>query len=232
MKSILRIGLMTSLTVLLLSAENFGQTSAPLQDFQIWNDVQLTVPLIKSKDKKSDRLNLVLSGTLRLRSNGSRFGDERIGAALEFKAKPFLTVGGGYLYRAHQPYAGKKEMENRVRGEVTLEKRLQNFSIRNRTRLEYRFRSGMADSSRFRNRLTLVVPIKQRNKELFSVFVADEPYYDFSKKLWTRNEISAGVTKKFSPTFSLDVYYLLQSNKASYLKEVHALGTAFKFRIP
>lgn len=123
-------------------------------------------------------------------------------------------------------------MEHRLKAEATLEKKFPAVSLKSRTRFEFRVRSGIADSVRFRNRFSLSVPIKKENKELFAPFIADEPYYDFSKKLWSRNELAIGVSKKFSNKFSLDVFYMMQLNKSTYLKEVHAIGTAFRFKIP
>lgn len=219
-------------SVLFLTAITAAQTAPPIRELQSWNDVQLSIPILKSKGKKADKINLLLQGTLRFGDYMRRFSDERIGFGLEFKVRPFLTFTPSYLYRAAQPYGTKKEMEHRIRLEATLEKKFPQASLRSRSRVEYRIRGSSPDSTRFRNRFTLSVPVKRNKKELFSPFVSDEPFYDFSKKAWTRNEFSVGISKKMSPTFTVDVYYLLQLNKTTVLKEVHAIGTSFKFRIP
>lgn len=227
-----RIAVSIIFSILIFVTASPAQTAPPVREMQSWNDIQLTVPLVKAKDKKSDKVNLVFQGTLRFGDNLKRFSDERIGFGLEFKVKPFLSFLPSYLYRAAQPYGTKKEMEHRIRFEATLEKKFPKASLKSRSRIEYRVRGSMPDSTRFRNRFTLSVPVKQGKKELFAPFVADEPFYDFSKKTWTRNEFSAGISKKISSTLTVDVYYLYQRNKTTILKEIHAIGTAFKFRIP
>ena len=219
--------------VIILFSANFSQTP-PERDFQSWNDIQISFPIIKTKDKNDkevEKLSFFVSGALRFRQNISRFADERIGAGFDIYVNKYVSVSPSYLYRAGQPFAGRKEYEHRLRFDVNLEKKWSAFSIRDRNRIEYRIRNSRSDSVRYRNRIQLRVPVKSEGKEIFTPFVGTEPFYDFQEKAWTRNEFSAGVSRKFSSNASGDFYYMLQSNRGNVLKTINILGISLKFKV-
>lgn len=213
----------------------FSQTTPPRNDSQFWNDTQFTIPLKKEKDDKGkefDRIALIVTTTLRTGRNWQHLVDERIGFGFDFKINKYLTLTPSYLYRADQPYVGKSERESRFRFAATLEKKFNKFSIKNRNLIEYRDRyRNVANSTRFRNKLSFYFPITKDKKEIFTPFVADEPYYDFLAKGWTRNEISVGISKKFNSNFTADFFYLYQRNRGNTLKNVNVVGVYLKFRI-
>src|SRR5688572_5079089 len=181
----------------LFSVNNFAQP-LPESDFQSWNDIQISFPLIKTKgenDKKVERLSFFVSGTFRFGRNVSRFVDERIGAGFDIFVNKYLSLSPSYFYRAGQPLPNRKEYEHRLRFDVNLEKKWSAVSIRDRNRVEYRMRNFVRNSVRYRNRVQLRIPVKRDEKEIFVPFVATEPFYDFQVKKWTRNEFSAGISR-------------------------------------
>lgn len=213
----------------------FGQSTPPRNESQFWNETQFIIPLKIEKDSKGkefDRVSLIISGTLRIGRNWQHLVDERIGFGFDFKINKYLTLSPSYLYREDQPYSGKKEKESRFRFAATLEKKFNNFSLKNRNLVEYRYRYlNIANSTRYRNKLIFSIPILKEKKELFTPFIADEVYYDFSTKAWTRNEISGGITKKLNNKFSADFFYLYQRNRGNTLKNIHAAGINLKLRL-
>lgn len=221
--------------VFFCSNSTFSQIIPPRNDSQFWNETQFIIPLKKEKDEKGkefDRIALNVTTTLRVGRNWTYLVDERIGFGFDFKVNKYLTLAPSYLYRADQPYVGKSERESRFRFAATLEKKFSKFSIKNRNLIEYRDRyRNVANSTRFRNKTTLSIPLTKDKKEIFTPFIADEPYYDFLVKGWTRNEFSAGISKKFNQNFSADFFYLYQRNRGNILKNVNAFGLYLKFRI-
>lgn len=213
----------------LFSVKIFSQT-LPERDFQSWNDIQLSFPLIKN-DKEVEKLSFFVSGTLRVGRNLSHFVDERIGAGFDIFVNKYVSLTPSYFYRAGQPFAGRKEYEHRLRFDVSLEKKWSAFSIKDRNRIEYRIRNSRSDSVRYRNKIQLKIPVKTDGKEIFAPFVATEPFYDFQAKAWTRNEFSAGISKKLSPNASGDFYYMLQSNRGNVLKTINIVGISLKFKV-
>ena len=209
----------------------FSQTALPEKDFQVWNDTQIAIPLKKSKDKKTEKVSLIFFGTLRGAKYRNGLFDERIGVGFEFKINSYLTLTPSYIYRAGQPLEGRKEYESRLRFDVQLEKKFRRFSIKDRSRVEHRFRNSRADSTRYRNKFQFTVPVKKVDKEIFAPFVATEPFYEFQSKHWTRNELTFGIGKKFNSNVSAEFFYLLQNNRGNTLKYVNVAGVNLKFKI-
>lgn len=219
--------------VILFSTDVFSQ-KAPKRDFQFWNDTQVSFPLIKTKNKNNkeiEKLSFFVSGTLRVGRNISHFVDERIGAGFDIYINKYVSLTPSYLYRAGQPFAGRKEYEHRLRFDASLEKKWTDFSIKDRNRIEYRIRNSRPDSVRYRNKIQLKIPVKNDGKEIFAPFIATEPFYDFQAKHWTRNEFSAGISKKFTPNASADFFYLLQINRGNAFKTVNVIGVNLKFKV-
>lgn len=224
------------LALLSLEISVFSQSASapPTDDVQLWNETTVIFPLYKTvnaKGKQSERISLFFNGVLRLGRNVSHFTDERIGFGFDFKVNKYLSFTPAYLYVAAQPYRGRREFENRLRFSVTLEKKFKKFSVRDRNLYEYRFRNSRPDSSRYRNKFQFSLPVLKDGKEYFTPFAADEVYYDFRAKSWTRNDFSVGIGKKFNKNLSADFFYLLRNNKGNVLKYVNAFGVNLKIKI-
>jgi hypothetical protein len=219
--------------IVFFSANLYSQT-APEKDFQFWFDTQISFPLIKTKDKNDkeiERLSFFVTGVLRGGRNLSHFIDERAGAGFDIYVNKYVSLSPSYLYRAGQPFAGKKEYEHRLRFDASIEKKWSSFSIRDRNRVEYRIRNSRPDSVRYRNRIQLRIPVKRNAAEIFTPFVSTEPFYDFSEKAWTRNEFSAGISRRFAPNASADFFYMLQTNRGNAFKTVNIIGASLKFKV-
>ena len=215
----------------IFAAPTFCQTNSPINDFQIWNESQIIIPLKKSKDKKNERVSLIFYGILRAGKNQESLIDERIGVGFEFHLNKHLTFTPSYIYRAGKTSDNIKEYESRLRFDVGLEKKFKKFSLKDRSRIEHRFRNSHADSTRYRNKFQLTIPFKKDKKEIFAPFVATEPFYEFQSKHWTRNELTIGITKTFNPNFSAEFFYMLQNNRGNTLKYVNIAGINLKIKI-
>lgn len=226
--------------LLLFVINSYSQSSAPERDTQFWHETTVSFSPCKTKNcdiKFLDSFSGFVSGTLRVGRNITHPVDERIGGGIDMKFSKYFTFSPSYLYRAGQPFEGRKEYEHRVRFDATLENKWDSFSLKNRNRLEYRIRHSRNDSVRYRNKTTLKFPIRKDDKELFSPFVADEPFYDFREKEWTRNEFSAGIGKDFKGKFfgaskdkkiTLEFFYMLQNNRGNSFKYVNIFGAYLK----
>ena len=225
--------LLSTVVILFCAAAVFPQTnSSPETDTQFWSETKVYFPLVKKTDengKKTDRMSFFIAGNLRTGQNFRHFVDERIGAGIDLTLTKNVSVSTSYLYRAGQPLKNRKEFEHRVLFDLNLENKWKTFSIKDRNRIERRIRNARSDSTRYRNKIQLKIPVKKDGKEIFAPFVADEPYYDFSQNKWNRNEFSAGINKKIFGKVSADFFYLLQTNDTQILKTVHVFGVNLKF---
>jgi hypothetical protein len=222
--------------LLLFSINSLSQTAANEHDTQFWNETSVSFSLYKSKDKngkETERLSGFVSGNLRIGQNVRHFVDERIGFGIDYKINKYFSFSPSYLYRAGQPTKNKKEFEHRLRFDLTAEKKWKNFSLKDRNRIEYRIRNSKDDTTRYRNKIQLKVPVIYGDgKELFAPFAANEFYYDFRQDSWFRNEFSIGVSRKVNKSTSADIYYMRQANKnVTTLKNLDIIGLTLKFKI-
>jgi hypothetical protein len=213
----------------------FSQTSdIDHFDTQLWHETQLNFPLVKRTDSSgetTDKLSLFLNGNLRAGRNIRHFVDERIGFGFDYKHNKYISFTPSYLYIAQQPAPGRKQYENRVRFAVNLENSWKRFSVDDRNLVEYRFRNNSANSVRYRNRLRFLYPIKKDKTLLFIPFAANEVFYDFQARTFSRNEFSIGLSRKISPNATTDIFYLLQTNKSGLPKQLNVFGINLKIKI-
>ncbi len=219
-----------------ISANTYSQTTVDNDDVQFWNETVVSFPLIKTEaaeGNKTTKLSGSIIGTLRLGQNVRRFTDERIGFGLDYKINKYFSLSPSYIYAAAQPVRNRNEFEHRLRLDFSAEKKWKTFTLKNRNRVERRIRHSKNDSTRYRNRLQLVIPVRNsEGEELFAPFMGDEVFYDFSEKDWTRNEFTAGVNKKFNKNAAAEFFYTLRTNSsASTLRTVNIFGVNLKFTV-
>ena len=203
-------------------------------DFQVWNETTLVFPVLKTKDEQSkdvDRLSLLTFGTLRLGQNRLYPVDARFGAGFDLRLNKYFNFSPTYVYRRGEALRDRKEYEHRLRFDLTVGNKWKNFSLKDRSRVEFRIRNSRGDSVRYRNKLTFAFPVKYKEKEIFSPFVADEWYYDFTAKEFTTNEISAGITRKLNSNTSADVFYVRRDFNNGQLRYLNGIGINLKIRI-
>ena len=203
-------------------------------DFQVWNETTLVFPVLKEKDesgKEVDKLSLLTFGTLRLGQNRLYPVEARVGAGFDLRLNKYLSFSPTYVYRRGEALRNRKEFEHRLRFDLTVGHRWKNFSIRDRSRVEYRVRHSRGDSARYRNKFTFAFPVRHKDKEIFTPFVADEWYYDFTSKEFTTNEFSAGITRKLNSNTSADFYYVRRDFRSGQPRHINGVGINLKIRI-
>lgn len=220
--------------IFISSLPGLAQTAPDNNDVQFWNETQISFPVIKKKDaagKPIEKLSFFLNGNLRIGQNIRHFTDERIGFGFTYKHNKYVSFTPSYIYIAQQPAPGRRLFESRLRFAVSVENRWKKFSIDDRNLVEYRFRNNTADSVRYRNKLRFVYPVKRNDKELFAPFAANEIYYDFRAKAFSRNEISLGITRKLNHNTSADFFYLWQVNKTGSPRKLNVVGVNLKIKV-
>jgi hypothetical protein len=221
-------------SLFLCSLPGLAQTTPDNNDIQFWNETQVIFPVIKKKDdagKTTEKLSFFINGNLRIGQNIRHFADERVGFGFIYRQNKYLTFTPSYIYIAQQPVAHRSLFESRLRFAVGLENRWKKFSVDDRNLVEYRFRNNSADSVRYRNKLRFVYPVKKDDKELFAPFAANEVFYDFRAKAFSRNELSFGITRRLNPNISADFFYLWQVNKTGSPRKLNVIGVNLKIKI-
>jgi hypothetical protein len=222
------------LFLLLCLSSSIAAQNLPETDTQLWTDISVTKPLVKGQDRKGkefDRVSIVFNGTMRFGNHLQAFIDQRLSLGFDIKVNSFLTLTPAYLYRSERPALNRRQYESRFRFAATLEKKWTRFSLKDRNLVEYRLRNSRADSTRYRNRLTFSYPILKGKKEIFAPYLADEVFYDFSARLWTRNEFSAGISRKLTKNLTGDFYYLRQQNRSGTPRALNVIGINLKVKL-
>lgn len=213
------------LFVLFFAKFTFSQTSTPpTHDNQFWNETQLVV----WSDKKNE---VTINGVLRVGRNFSHFVDERIGFSYTHKPAKILTLTGSYLYKASQPYAGRKSYEHRIFGSGTFNFDLGNkFILKDRNQLEYKMNNSRPNVWEYRNRARLEREISI-GKTKITPFGYIEGFYNITRKDWYRIRFAAGIGKKFTHKFSGEIFYLRQTDDVSRPGNLNVLGTSLKIHL-
>lgn len=236
MKNIKQLFCISNYSILLAALFIFAGTACSQVpgDFQVWNETTLVFPVLKTKDEKGkdvDRLSLVTFGTLRLGQNRLYPVDTRVGAGFDLRLNKHFSFSPTYVYRRGEALRNRKEFEHRLRFDLTVGNKWKNFSIKDRSRLEYRVRHSRSDSVRYRNKFTFAFPVRHKGKEIFSPFVADEWYYDLTAKEFSTNEISAGITRKITGNTSADFFYVRRDFNSGQIRYLNGVGVNLKIRI-
>ncbi|PYT01980.1 MAG: hypothetical protein DMF63_03860 [Acidobacteria bacterium] len=178
--------------------------------FQSWNQVQLIVPVKRSTDhegKSVNKITAILDGIARF-GRDADLTDGRLGVEMQFRTNKHLTFVASALYRRDEIVEHVNHYETRLAVGPTFSARWKQVLFRDRNLYEYRVRSGRHDISVYRNRFQISVPLKHKGKTLFSPFLSEEAFYDFSANSFTNNELFLGVTRRLNPRTELDVAYI------------------------
>ena len=200
----------------ILSCLFFLSTLAGAQDFQQWNEVDLTaswrkleflVPLLARTDTHLPNPQLAATGFI-----------------ANYPANAHLILTAAYLY-AYLPQISDSVHLPVIA--VTPVFRLNRFTL--------------ADTSRFEKLIGYPgAPVRYRNKLFFDrpfgpherwhLFAGDEVFFNLSAASWNQNRLQAGAGSRLNSRLSLDVYYLQRvANSAAQSSNV--LGTTLTVRM-
>lgn len=224
MQMLLATGTLFLSIAILGCATALAQTpNPPRNDVQVWNEVQLAVPL-------TPKMDFVLIGILRFGRNVTRPVNERIGGGVSFKLGKYITLLPFYLHVASQPTKDNHSTEDRITLEATIRFPAGRFTISDRNRLEFHIHNPRPNFTQFRNRLQIEHPLKLGKAE-FEGFVADEVFYDSIAAAWIRNRVYLGIIRKVNQHFTVELYYVRQNDSHSHPGDIQAIGTTFKFHL-
>lgn len=224
------------LIVIIFAISGFVSAQEPNEgDIQVWNETKVYFLPYEKADKNGKKETVLaphLIGALRIGQDVKHFVSERVGFGVDIKLNKYFQFTPSYLYVAEQATKNKKAFEHRLRFDLTASKKWTNFGFSNRNRVERRLKNNSSDSTRYRNKSKLTYVVRNdKEQEIVTPFVSTEPYYDFAKKEWSRNEFSVGVGKKINKNLSGEFFYLLQNNTGNTLKRVNAFGVNLKIKL-
>jgi hypothetical protein len=215
-----------SLAIALLGAVSvtaYAQNVPDDSDFQSWNDLQITAPLAKN-------LDLYTVTTIQFGGNLSNVDNTRFGAGVTIKPAKGLSITPFVTFISRRNSSGNYRYEYRHTLRGVYKYQFEHFALAHRSQFEYRARPGR-NTWRYRPSVTVEKALPKSFVPGLKVFVTEEPFYDSASGWFSRNRISAGVTKSLNKKLSVDVYFLHQGDNFSTPGTINVIGTAFKLAL-
>ncbi len=173
-------------------------------DWEYWSYYGVTAKL-------PHKLQLGAEQRFRFRNDMSDFFYVQTNFGLWWNAHEHLTLGTFYSF-IEEDKSGEWRDENRWTMEATVKASLGPLRFSDRNRFEQRWHEVGGTGQRYRNSLKMEWPIKVRGRKV-SPYVYDEVFYDFEKDELSRNRLSTGVTVELTRQLSLEIFYILQSDR-------------------
>lgn len=190
-------------------------------DFQVWNtDVE--------EFKINNDSKIALEEEFRWGDNANEFYYHHYDIGFFYNLKKYLNIGGGYRH-IYELKKGKFKLENEPYLTATLLWDIKGFKFDDRNRMEYRHFDYQADSGGYRNKVTVKLPWKFTRIEI-QPYLSDEIFVGFGgTNQFNQNRFSSGLGMNLTKNIKAEIYYLLQSSKASpHWTDTNVLGTKVK----
>ncbi len=192
-------------------------------DFQWWSAAGLSFDV--SKDWE-----FTFKEELRFEESARNLYHHHSEAGFVYKSlADWMDLGFNYRQAYEKDSAGKWREENQPSFHFTLKGKLLGLDISDRSRFEYRHRENRDGVWRYRNKVTVKLPLELTSLKL-KPYLADEIFITLNDDNVDRNRFYAGASFKLAKNLKGDVYYMWQSSRASdNWTDINVLGTALKF---
>jgi len=112
---------------------------------------------------------------------------------------------------------------------ATLKRKVFGLDVSDRARLEYRDRENEKDVWRYRNKITVKLPVELTELKL-QPYLAEETFTNLDEEGFNNNRMSGGFSINLSKKVKGDIYYLWQASKLDGgWKDVNVIGTSLRF---
>lgn len=170
----------------------------------------------------TDRLSARITGKFRFHDKAVHYYTST-DIELNYEFLQWLTAGIAYRH-LYTLESGQWYDEDRPQFQGQIKWSRADWKLKNRVRLEYRMKQGEDGYLRFRNMLALKSPWKWSRLKI-NPYLADEVFIDRQNGLH-KNRVYAGAVHKLSGHVSLNIYYILETDKGDgdWNQHLHAAG--------
>lgn len=211
------------LTAVIFCAEA-GAADLENGDFQYW--------AVNNVDKKINANWKIAAGDeTRLGNNASWIYYQHGEAGIVYSGlAKWLDLAFFYRQVYFRDVGDKWHQEERPFVNISLKGEFCGFKYTDRNRFEYRMIDNVEDHVQYRNKLSVLAPIKWTRYEI-QPLVEEEVFYSFLKNRWVTNEFTSGIRFKLIKGMSIDVYYLVKNIwiKSDKWKEYNVIGTTIRY---
>jgi hypothetical protein len=189
---------------------------APSQDFQNWNEVDLTASW--------KRIDLLLPVVVRTDTHLPNPQFVATGAVAFISVTQHLLLAGGYLF-ADLPQSGQVAHVPLVA--ITPIERKGRFTLMDQNRFE-KLVDYKTEPVRYRD--LALIDRRFGSHDAWHAFADDEIFFNLSTESWNQNRFQVGGGMRLNSRLSLDVYYL-QRNASGGAAPSHILGTILTVKL-
>lgn len=220
MRNIFYLAVYLSLFAFPVQAQN---ALAAQDDIQLWNEVQLTVPISKHFD-------FYTAGNLRFGKNVTRPNDGRYAVGFIYKPNKTWSFQPFYWFIDARNSRSQFKAEHRLNLRVGYHFPIKSFGLAHRSTFEYRLRQPQ-NSFRYRPSLTFDKDIPKNIIPKAKYYLTEEIFYDSLLKRFSRNRITVGITKTLTKKLSLDLYFMRQNDGFSRPGDLSVIGINWKIKL-
>jgi len=192
-------------------------------DFQYWSTAKFSFDIDKDR-------TFTFGEEFRLGDDAGDFYRHHSDIGFVYKSlADWIDLGFNYRKVFEKDSKGKWRQENQPHLNVTLKGKLLGLDLSDRSRFEYRDRENKKDLWRYRNKVTVKLPLELTSLKL-QPYLADEVFINFDEEDFNKNRLYSELSLKLSKNIKGEVYYLWQSSESGGdWKALNVLGTQLKF---
>jgi hypothetical protein len=168
----------------------------------------------------------------RLGDDGGNFYYEHSDLAFTYSGlAEWLDVGAGFRLIYEKDSSDDFQRENMPYIIVTLKGRLFDFPVSTRSRIEYRDRTAKEDVWRYRNKITVKLPVELTPLKL-KPYLADEIFITLNDDNVDKNRLYFGAVMPLSQSVEAEIFYMWQTSRVDSgdWSDIQVLGTTLKFK--
>lgn len=211
------------LVLILFAASANAQTITDDEDFQSWNDIQLTVPM-------TEKFDFYTAVTMRFGKNVTRLNDGRFALGFVWKPTKSFSVQPFYWHIRARNSRSQFRTEHRLNLRATYKFPFKTFGLSHRSWFEYRLRSA-GNTWRYRPSFTFEKDIPEKYIPKAKIYLTEEVFYDSGLNKFSRNRFTVGINKTLNKNLSADVYYMRQNDGFSRPGDLNVIGTSLKVKL-
>ena len=217
--------IVTYIFIVLLYSYTYDTSCFAYDDkgFQLWNSASASFDINNEWKGKIDE-------EFRLGNDGGHLYYQHSDIGFTYTGlADWLDLGFNYRYVFEKDSKDKWREENRPHFNLTVRGQPFGLDVSNRSRFEYREREVKEDVWRYRNKVTIKLPLKLTDLKL-QPYVADEFFITLNDDNIDRNRLYFGLPLKLSGNYKTDLFYLWQSSRSGKeWKDISVVGIYLKF---
>jgi len=190
----------------LLAAANLKAYAYENGDFQIWHTEAQEFEL-------TNKWSMPIEEEWRYGNDAAELYYQHYEAGIAYDINKYFTVTGNYR-QVWEGERGKLRPEYRPYIQAIPKLDIWVFKFEDRNRLEYRLFDYKDDILRYRNKVSVKLPLEFHGFE-FAPYVANEIFVDINEAIMRKNRFSTGIILNVVKGLKGEVYYMLQSTKKS-----------------